>query len=414
MFARTLIVAGGLALALAGVVAAQTVVTGTVTRIDQPASVIVLQDGRMVRVPGGTAMINGQPMAISSIQPGTVVAIQNGQVVAYQNGVYVAADPRRAPYEVSGRVRLIDSVDNVLVLDGLRPIALTPDMQVFQDGRQVAVDSVRPGGYVTIASVTPIPFSGRTRDRVVAATPAATTTIVTPAPSALVYYTGTVSRIDSNTIVLSDGRRIPTTDRTVVLVDDRAVMISKLTPGTHVVVYPNGQQAVVAPAPSAPVSYTGTISRIDSNTIVLNDGRRVPTTDQTVVLVDNRPMMISKLTPGTQVVVYPNGQQAVVTPAPSAPISYTGTVSRIDSNTIVLSDGRRIPMTVRTVVLVDNRPMMISKLTPGTHVVVYPNGQPMLTTSETRVITTPAVVVPPEPVKLQGGLREYEASRQGI
>src|SRR2546427_8943548 len=65
MFARTLIVAGGLVLALVGAAAAQTVVTGTVTRIDQPASVIVLQDGRMVRVPGGMVLINGQPTAIS-------------------------------------------------------------------------------------------------------------------------------------------------------------------------------------------------------------------------------------------------------------------------------------------------------------------------------------------------------------
>ena len=42
--------------------------------------------------------------------------------MTYQNGVYVAAYPRRAPYEVSGRVTLIDSVDNVLVLDGRRPM----------------------------------------------------------------------------------------------------------------------------------------------------------------------------------------------------------------------------------------------------------------------------------------------------
>jgi len=253
MFARTLIVAGGLVLALVGAAVAQTVVTGTVTRIDQPASVIVLQDGRMVRVPGGMVLINGQPTAISTIQPGTLIAIQNGQAVTYQNGVYVPADPRRVPYEVSGRVTLIDSVENVLVLDGLRPIALTPDMQVFQDGRQVAVDSVRPGAYVTIASVSPIPFSGRNRDRVVAATAAPTTTVVTPAPTTVVTpapsapasYTGTVSRIDSTTIVLSDGRRIPTTQQTVVLVDDRAVMISKLEPGTQVVIYPNGQQAAV-------------------------------------------------------------------------------------------------------------------------------------------------------------------------
>src|SRR5437870_1607384 len=201
MFARTLIVAGGLVLALVGAAVAQTVVTGTVTRIDQPASVIVLQDGRMVRV---------------------------------------------------------------------------------------------PGGYVTIASVSPMPFSGRNRERVVGVTSAAT---VTTAPST----------------------------------------------------------TVVTPAPSAPVSYTGTVSRIDSTTIVLSDGRRIPTTQQTVVLVDDRAVMIAKLEPDTRVVIYPNGQQAAVV-----------------------------------------------------------GSQSVVTTPETRVITAPAVVVPPEPVKLQGGLREFEASRQAI
>jgi len=287
MFARTLIAAGGLVLALAGAAAAQTVVTGTVTRIDQPASVIILQDGRMVRVPGGTVLINGQPTTLATIQPGTLVAIQNGQAVTYQNGAYVPADPRTVPYEVSGRATLMDSVENLLVLDGLRPIALTPDMQVFQDGRQVAVDSVRPGGYVTIVSVSPIAFSSRNRDRVVAATPAPSTTVVTPAPG--------------------------------------------------------------------PASYAGSVARVDSNTIVLSDGRRIPTTAQTVVLVDNQTVMISKLTPGTQVVIYPSGQQAAAWPS-----------------------------------------------------------QSVVTTPDTSVPAVPAAVVPPEPVKLQGGLREYESSRQAI
>src|SRR5256885_9808582 len=58
-----------------------------------------------------------QTCALPIFQPGTLVAIQNGQAVTYQNGVYVPADPRRVPYEVSGRVTLIDSVENVLVLD---------------------------------------------------------------------------------------------------------------------------------------------------------------------------------------------------------------------------------------------------------------------------------------------------------
>ena len=288
MFARTLIVAGGLVLALAGAAAAQTVVTGTVTRVDQPAALILLQDGRMIRVPGGTVLINGQPAPLTTIQPGTLVAIHDGQLVTYRKGAYVPADPRWAPYEVSGRVVNIDSVDNLLVLAGLRAIALTPDMQVFQDGRQVSVDSVRPGGYVTVLSVTPIAFSGRNRDRVVTVAPAPATTVVTPAPS-------------------------------------------------------------------TPVTYSGTVARVDSNTIVLTDGRQVPTTAETVVLVNDQVVMIPNLTPGTQVVIYPNGQRVAVTPS-----------------------------------------------------------QSVVTTPETRVAVAPPLIVPPEPVKIQGGLREYESPRQGI
>src|SRR5437667_11906873 len=105
MFARTLIAAGGLVLALAGAAAAQTVVTGTVTRIDQPASVIILQDGRMVRVPGGTVLINGQPTTLATIQPRTLAAIQNGPAATYQNGPYLPADPRTVPHQVSRRPR---------------------------------------------------------------------------------------------------------------------------------------------------------------------------------------------------------------------------------------------------------------------------------------------------------------------
>ena len=78
--------------------------------------------------------------------------------------------------------------------------------------------------------------------------------------------------------------------------------------------------------------------------------------------------------------------------------------------------------TAQTVVLVDNQTVMISKLTPGTQVVIYPSGQQtavwpsqsVVTRPDTNVTVVPAAVVPPEPVKLQGGLREYESSRQAI
>ena len=72
--------------------------------------------------------------------------------------------------------------------------------------------------------------------------------------------------------------------------------------------------------------------------------------------------------------------------------------------------------------LVTDQVVMIPNLTPGTQVVIYPNGQrvavtpsqSVVTTPETRVAVAPPLIVPPEPVKIQGGLREYESPRQGI
>ena len=68
------------------------------------------------------------------------------------------------------------------------------------------------------------------------------------------YPAGTfVVRLDQpNLIVLSDGRVIPATAQTVVMVDNRAIPYTALHPGARVVIYPNGQAAVVTDSyPSA-------------------------------------------------------------------------------------------------------------------------------------------------------------------
>ncbi len=272
MFARTLLVAGGLVPTLTGAAAAEAVVTGTVTRVDPPASVVVLQDGQMIRVPGGTVLINGQPVAVTTVQPGSQVAIQNGQVVTYQNGQYVVAGTT-SPYEVSGRVVQIDRVENVLVLDGLRPIALTPDMQIFQDGHQVALESVRPGALATVRSVSPMAASNRKRDRSAAVAPA-TTTVVTPTPETVTVVT-TPNAPAPGAVVAAPSVTVPTTA-----------------------------------VPTGPVAYAGTVARVDADGIMLTDGRRVPMTSQSVVLVNNQPVAMSALKPGTSVVIYPNGSPA--------------------------------------------------------------------------------------------------------
>jgi hypothetical protein len=67
--------------------------SGTVTRVDQPQQVIVLDNGQMYRVGDNAVYLNGQPVALSTVQPGSTVKIRSGTPVYYQNGQYIVATP---------------------------------------------------------------------------------------------------------------------------------------------------------------------------------------------------------------------------------------------------------------------------------------------------------------------------------
>jgi len=70
---------------------------GTVTRVDQPQQVIVLDNGQMYRVTSPDAVyVNGQPVALATVQPGSQVVIRSGTPVYYQNGQYVVVQQQPA------------------------------------------------------------------------------------------------------------------------------------------------------------------------------------------------------------------------------------------------------------------------------------------------------------------------------
>jgi hypothetical protein len=67
---------------------------GTVTRVDEPQQVIVLENGQMYRVSsGGTVYVDGRPTAFSTVRPGSRVTIVNGTPVVYREGQYVVVQP---------------------------------------------------------------------------------------------------------------------------------------------------------------------------------------------------------------------------------------------------------------------------------------------------------------------------------
>ena len=71
--------------------------SGTVVQVDPGAGVLVFDDGRMVQVGGGQVVVNGAPVAVTTVRPGTRVSVSNGQVVELRDGRYVVVATQAAP-----------------------------------------------------------------------------------------------------------------------------------------------------------------------------------------------------------------------------------------------------------------------------------------------------------------------------
>ena len=139
---------------------------------------------------------------------------------------------------------------------------------------------------------------------------------------------------------------------------------------------------------------------------MLDNGRKVHLTPDTQVLINGtQPTPLSTLAPGTFVVV------RSVTPFAGASDGWVpmrevarGTVARVDQpGVIVLSDGRVFRTTTSTVVLVDNRPVTVTTVQPGSRIAIYEDG------TATAIVNEPAASPALVP---EGGVKEMENDRQ--
>jgi hypothetical protein len=181
MIGRVTLAASALALLTATGAFAQQVVTGTLVRVDQPANVVVLDNGQMYRVtPQTVFLVNNQPMAYTAIQPGTPVVVRYGEPVMIRNGQYVVmtqpapagtvvttpapvtgAYPVDGIYEASGVVRWVGASEPgraSITLDDGRHIWVTEDTQVFANGSPAMLSTLRPGTFVVVRSTRPLAF----------------------------------------------------------------------------------------------------------------------------------------------------------------------------------------------------------------------------------------------------------------
>jgi hypothetical protein len=264
MMRRAGILTAALSLLLVGGAVAQQVFSGTVLRTDPAAGVIVFDDGRMVQTTADSVIVSGnRRAALDTLQPGASVTVYSGQPVALSNGRYVPGTPP-AP-----------------------GVAAAP----------------APG----VGAPPPPPRAVVTAPPAVA--PPATTIVTTPV-AGISTIRGVVARVDeaNQVIDLTDGRRVHVNSDTDVRLENGhgVTRIGALQRGTPVTVSSTRPfvavgDTVVAASPVA----SGSVVRVDpSGAIVLSDGRVVPITADTVAMVDNRPVAMTAVAPGSQVVIY--------------------------------------------------------------------------------------------------------------
>lgn len=94
-------------------------VTGSVVRVDEPARVLVFDDGRMWQVAGdSTVLVDGTPVVIGRIAPGTRVVVPSGQLVQHRDGRYEvigAAASAQTRRTVWGTVTDVDADGEITV-----------------------------------------------------------------------------------------------------------------------------------------------------------------------------------------------------------------------------------------------------------------------------------------------------------
>lgn len=152
----------------------QDVYTGTVTRIDQPARVVIFEDGRMYRVaPSTVFLVDNQPMVYTTLQPGTRVVVRGGEAVTYRDGQYVVVssgamapastttvttvttgDPFVA--SASGVVAAYDPRTNIVTLTDGRMVALSSKTAILVNGYPASPDALHPGMPVVLSAINPV------------------------------------------------------------------------------------------------------------------------------------------------------------------------------------------------------------------------------------------------------------------
>lgn len=215
----------------------------------------------------------------------------------------LTATTAAAQSNVQGTVKYIDPANRTVYLTDGRAMKIEPGSKILIDGREVSIDAITPGQQIVMA-------------------PAARPSTATLTSHPPIDATGTVASVDRQTgvITLQDGRRLQISGQTLVWQPTR---LDDVRPGETV--FLRHAQPVIASAPGQDQQvHMGTVLNVDpANALVmLNDGTLVRVMPATKMHMRNKPLALSDLRPGDEVVITPRAP--AMSAAPSASVAHSG------------------------------------------------------------------------------------------
>ena len=258
-----------------------------------------------------------------------------------------------AQTEVRGVVKYVDPATRTIYFTDGRAVQLQPGSTLTVDGRPAVIESLRPGTNFVLLPPGTTTTTVTTVTQPAPPPPPPAPVVSLPAPSP-VSVTGTIARTDplNQTITFQDGRIVRVGPGTMVW--QQAPAISTLLPGAQVFVRdatPAGYLPSGAAMPAAGQYVMGTVSRVEpaSHQVVLTDGSVVQFAPTTTVRSNNRPVTITQLRPGDEILIQVRPAAAPATVVTTAPVPvaadrYTGSalpyqsyaVTRIEASDVVV------------------------------------------------------------------------------
>lgn len=226
--------------------------------------------------------------------------------------------------EISGRVQSIDSTGRIITFTDGRTVVLDPGARALVNGREIAMQSIRPGTNVVVVE-----------PPAAAASPATTSqpyAVTAPPP---IEASGVVSQVDRQTgmITFQDGRQVQAQPGQTHVWQQgwQPSTIASVRPGDRILVQgaePVGTSSGTTTWSSSAQHVTGNVARVDraTNTVVLDDGTIIHVTPSARFHGANgQDLSLSDLRPGSVVVMrvepYNAVTQSGVTVQPGSDVS---------------------------------------------------------------------------------------------